>query len=112
MEAKWLTLQEYSNRHKVSISTLRRKIKSRDIEYTFKNGRYLLRAEPEGSLSKESASLKELKNIYQSLIKDKDQQIRQLQIKIEDLNQLVLFLEQEKYQSTKTESEAAFDSSL
>ena len=42
--SSWLTLQEYSNKLGLSISTLRRKIKGKDIEYTFKNGKYLLKA--------------------------------------------------------------------
>ena len=54
----WLTLQEYSNKQGLSISTLRRKIKGREIEYTFKNGRYLLKI-PEKS--EDPNSMKELK---------------------------------------------------
>ena len=96
--AEWLTLQEYSNKYKVSISTLRRKIKARDIEYTFKNGRYLLCVSSEDSFSEkeEQTSFKELKGLYRNLLSEKDKQIEELTIKIADLNQLVYFLEQEK----------------
>lgn len=38
----WLTLMEYSNRYKVSISTLRRKIKSNDIVFQFTDGKYFI----------------------------------------------------------------------
>ena len=38
----WLTLMEYSNLHKVSISTLRRKIKSNDLTFQFTDGKYFI----------------------------------------------------------------------
>ncbi len=38
----WLSLTEYSNKHKVSISTLRRKIKSTDIEFRLDEGKYMV----------------------------------------------------------------------
>jgi len=38
----WLSLTEYSNKHKVSISTLRRKIKSTEIEFRLDEGRYMI----------------------------------------------------------------------
>lgn len=91
--ASWLTLQEYSNKQGLSISTLRRKIKGREIEYTFKNGRYLLKApeEPENS-----NSIKELENYYQKLLSEKEEDIRKLKEDREDLLHLVNLLEQEK----------------
>lgn len=41
-QGNWLTLMEYSNRHKVSISTLRRKIKSNDLKFQFADGKYYI----------------------------------------------------------------------
>jgi hypothetical protein len=38
----WLPLTEYSNKHRVSISTLRRRIKAEDIKFRFEDGRYLI----------------------------------------------------------------------
>lgn len=38
----WLPLAEYSLKNKVSISTLRRKIKASDIEYRLDDGKYLI----------------------------------------------------------------------
>lgn len=38
----WLSLTEYSNKHKVSISTLRRKIKSNEINFRLDDGRYVI----------------------------------------------------------------------
>ena len=38
----WLPLAEYSLKNKVSISTLRRKIKAADIEYRLDDGKYMI----------------------------------------------------------------------
>lgn len=38
----WLPLAEYSMKHQVSISTLRRRIKAVDIQYRFDDGKYLI----------------------------------------------------------------------
>lgn len=38
----WLSLLEYSAKYRVSISTLRRRIKSGEVEFQFADGRYLL----------------------------------------------------------------------
>lgn len=38
----WLPLAEYSMKHQVSISTLRRRIKADDIQYRFDDGKYLI----------------------------------------------------------------------
>lgn len=38
----WLTLMEYSAKHRVSLSTLRRRIKAGEIEYKFTDGKYVL----------------------------------------------------------------------
>jgi hypothetical protein len=38
----WLPLAEYSMKHQVSISTLRRRIKTEDIQYRFDDGKYLI----------------------------------------------------------------------
>lgn len=38
----WLPLAEYSIKHNVSISTLRRRIKAEDIQYKLENGKYLI----------------------------------------------------------------------
>lgn len=48
-EQQWIPLTDYSAKYKVSISTLRRRIKSEDIRYSFSDGRYLLVDEPPSS---------------------------------------------------------------
>ena len=42
----WLPLMEYSAKFRVSLSTLRRRIKAGEIEYKFADGKYLLRDGP------------------------------------------------------------------
>ena len=93
MTTQWLTLQEYSNKYRVSISTLRRRIKSKEIEYIFKNGKYLILVSQKHLTDREH---QKSFNDMQNLLKEKDFQISKLKLEIEDLNQLVLLLEQEK----------------
>lgn len=38
----WLPIAEYSLKHRVSISTLRRKIKAQDVSFKFEDGKYLI----------------------------------------------------------------------
>lgn len=45
----WLSLTEYSSKHKVSISTLRRKIKASEIEFRLDEGRYMILDSDEAS---------------------------------------------------------------
>ena len=45
----WLSLTEYSNKHKVSISTLRRKIKASEIQFRLDEGRYMILDSDEAS---------------------------------------------------------------
>lgn len=40
---QWIPLTEYSRAHGLSISTLRRRIKSGDIEYRLEDGKYMLK---------------------------------------------------------------------
>lgn len=42
----WLPLMEYSSKYRVSLSTLRRRIKSGEIEHKFHDGKYLLKDGP------------------------------------------------------------------
>lgn len=45
----WIPLTDYSLKHKVSISTLRRRIKTEDIKYRFQDGKYFLLDQPTGA---------------------------------------------------------------
>ena len=42
MVTPWLPLTEYSTKYKVSVSTLRRRIKAEDIRFRFEDGKYLI----------------------------------------------------------------------
>jgi hypothetical protein len=45
----WLPLTEYSTKHKISVSTLRRRIKAEDIKFRFEDGKYFIMDEPMGT---------------------------------------------------------------
>lgn len=45
----YLPLTEYSAKYRVSLSTLRRRIKAEDIQFMFEEGRYMILDEPMGS---------------------------------------------------------------
>lgn len=42
MKQDWLSLTEYSIKHRVSISTLRRRIKTADIQFRLEDGKYMI----------------------------------------------------------------------
>jgi len=46
MTTQYLPLTEYSSKYKVSISTLRRRIKAEDISFVFEDGKYLIQDGP------------------------------------------------------------------
>lgn len=50
----WLPLTDYSNKHKVSVSTLRRRIKTEDIKYKLTDGKYFILDELPINTQKES----------------------------------------------------------
>ena len=43
MDSQWLSLTEYSNKYNVSISTLRRRIRSGQLSFSIKFGKYFLK---------------------------------------------------------------------
>ena len=53
----WLPLMEYSAKFRVSLSTLRRRIKAGEIEYKFADGKYLLRDGPLQAVLTESETI-------------------------------------------------------
>ncbi len=42
----WLPLSEFATKHKVSVSTLRRRIKAEEVRYRFDDGKYFIYDEP------------------------------------------------------------------
>ena len=49
----WIPLTDYSSKHRVSVSTLRRRIKAEDIKYRFQDGKYFLIDTPMGTHPRE-----------------------------------------------------------
>lgn len=114
----WLSLNEYANRHQVSVSTLRRRIKSKKIEYKLEDGKYFIMedgdqasAQTSNSTPKQNVAeggkvvsenysttrllLDELKKAYLDSLQSKEDQILYLKQQVSDLQTLVMFLEKE-----------------
>lgn len=89
----WLSLQEYSGKYKVSVSTLRRRVKNSEINYTLKNGKYLLE---DIDQHKEEKYFEKIQDFYEKSLKEKDLIIKNLKEELEDLRTLTVFLEDEK----------------
>ena len=49
----WIPLTDYSSKHRVSVSTLRRRIKADDIKFRFHDGKYFLIDTPMGAHPRE-----------------------------------------------------------
>lgn len=57
LSAEWLPLNDYSNKYRVSISTLRRRIKADDIPFQLNDGKYFIIDEPMSTHQKHRPSL-------------------------------------------------------
>lgn len=115
----WIALNDYANKYQVSISTLRRRIKSNKIRYKLEDGKYLLSdnadevvrsqgaeahseydsmestATLENNFSMSRLLLDELKRAYLDSLQGKEDQILYLKQQVSDLKTLVMFLEKE-----------------
>jgi len=119
----WLALNEYSTKYKVSLSTLRRRIRSNEIIFQFEDGKYWLPDQNMTSKRMFSATrpadleavktapsekiMQELKSAYVSVLHEKEEQIMQLKNEIADLKTLVQVLEGENGRLNSNLSEAA-----
>ena len=118
---KWLPLNDYANRHQVSVSTLRRRIKSNKIKYKLEDGKYFLiedspttessnekpmvtqkrteavvaSSNPADGLGTTRLLLDELKRAYLESLQSKEDQILYLKQQVSDLKTLVMLLEKE-----------------
>lgn len=116
---KWLPLNDYANKHEVSVSTLRRHIKSNKIKYKLEEGKYFIIddgveagsavEQPVRSHQKSEAVvassvdnvgttkllLEELKRAYLESLQSKEDQILYLKQQVSDLKTLVMFLEKD-----------------
>ena len=58
----WLPLTDYSSKYKISVSTLRRRIKTDEIKYHFQDGKYFIFDEPAKNSIKSGPSLDALES--------------------------------------------------
>ena len=114
--SSWIQLNDYANKHNISVSTLRRRIKTNKIQFKLEEGKYFIlengpsRVSSEQALtsdvartavfSTESISttrllLDELKRAYLDSLQSKEDQILYLKQQVSDLKTLVLLLEKE-----------------
>lgn len=132
----WLPLIEYSNKHQISISTLRRRIKDNSILFKLEEGKYFIVDDsvekaargrkpilihnykdqniaenldlPQTSaLAAPITIIEELKKAYLASMQSKEEQIFQLKEEVSDLKTLVRVLESDN-ERLKKESERFF----
>lgn len=138
----WLPLMEYSAKFRVSLSTLRRRIKAGEIEYKFADGKYLLKDGPLTVVAPESETiappssassqtlklqpppdqdqfwmatqglLNEIKKAYSLILQEKEEQILQLKEEVADLKTLVRVLEDENSRIKNLQPKLDFDLGL
>ncbi len=112
-EKSWLPLIEYSNKHQISVSTLRRRIKDNSILFKLEDGKYFIiddavEKAPRGrkpiefpkssntpSLSEARQTLEEVKKAYMTALLSKEELIFQLKEEVSDLKTLAKVLESE-----------------
>ncbi len=116
----WLPLNDYANRYKLSVSTVRRRIKSQKVEFKLDDGKYFIlddmdgqpntvttqAPEPSRTFTPTTAAgevatlpmkllLEELKRAYLDSLQSKEDQILHLKQQVSDLKTLVMCLEKE-----------------
>ena len=100
---KWITIEEYAYRHKVSLSSLKKKIESGKIEYHLSSTKYFIKDQPlleEDSSDKDilNSPLMNLEEKHKELISalnKKNQELLKLRSEYEDLKNLVQWLEKD-----------------
>ncbi|MES2768448.1 MAG: hypothetical protein V4596_04815 [Bdellovibrionota bacterium] len=121
-QENWLPLIEYSNKHQISISTLRRRIKDNSILFKLEDGKYFIvddsvekatrgrkpivmpnqfaqssstdwALDPQPKTVQKNEILEELKKAYLASLQGKEEQIFQLKEEVSDLKTLVRVLE-------------------
>ncbi|GAB4011218.1 MAG: hypothetical protein Fur0010_05210 [Bdellovibrio sp.] len=99
MQEYWLSIDDYSRVHKISISTIRRRIKSNEFEFKMENGKYLIKSEIDSVPNIPNFSyintIKELESKIHNLKKEMVDIIKEN----EDLKTLIAF-----YESKNTEN--------
>ena len=122
---RWLMLTDYSSKYRVSVSTLRRRIRAGMVRHRLENGRYLVPDVHPGECMNELGSARPLwenenigerraharanaddsiaalKASFLSILTERDQQIVHLKAEISDLKTLVSALESEMLRAAK-----------
>ncbi len=113
----WIPLNDYAIKHDISVSTLRRRIKSHKIQFKLEDGKYLIQEDGQPRVGMEQSEvimnytrpsvsssdpilttkllLDELKRAYLDSLQSKEDQILQLKQQVSDLKTLVMILEKE-----------------
>lgn len=100
---KWITIEEYAYRYKVSLSSLRKKIESGQIEYQISSSKYLVKDQilleqnlfDKEILDSPILNLEEKNKELASSLDKKNQELKTLQAEYEDLKNLVQWLEKD-----------------
>lgn len=125
---------EYSAKYRISLSTLRRRIKAGEIEFKLTDGKYLLRdgplqvvesdpetiapptsvkspnptpqpvVEPDQFWKATQGLLNEIKKAYSLILQEKEEQILQLKEEVADLKTLVRVLEEDNTRLKSTQA--------
>ena len=103
IKMKWITLEEYAQRYKVSLSSLKKKIKSGHIEHQLSSAKYFIKDQPlptSDFFEKEilDSSFMKLEEKHQELmdaLNKKNQEFLKLRAEYEDLKNLIQWLEKE-----------------
>ncbi len=116
--SQWILLNDYANKHQISVSTLRRRIKSNKIQFKLDEGKYFILEDSQQRILTESSEpseetrlsisssepisttrllLDELKRAYLDSLQSKEDQILYLKQQVSDLKTLVLLLEKENH---------------
>lgn len=126
----WLPLLTYSTKYNVSISTLRRRIKSNQVKHKLEAGKYVLLDEAPTDTEVESAPpvvaaapvsnvemaalasahklVDELKIAYAKILKEKEDQISQLKEEVADLKMLTRIMEEQSKEKKSSPSREDF----
>lgn len=100
---KWITIEEYAQHYKVSLSSLREKIESGKIEYQLSSAKYFIKDHPLSDqnpfetevLDAPVMNLEEKNKELTSTLNRKHQELIQLRAEYEDLKNLIQWLEKD-----------------
>lgn len=91
----WLTLSEFSHKYRISVSTLRRRLKDGSLIGKLENGKYLIEDQRPNDEVQVAREIAELHASYGLLLRDRDRQIYSLKTEVVELKTLVKALEAE-----------------